>query len=66
MPKVYQGGVLMRARRILAWNIYRGWYPDANFYGTFAEVVERKAAQDSRPFGLTSISMMSCGRPITG
>ncbi|HHX75023.1 MAG TPA: hypothetical protein PK828_11045 [Limnochordia bacterium] len=56
----------MRARRILAWNIYRGWYPDANFYGTFAEVVERKAAQDSRPFGLTSISMMSCGRPITG
>ncbi len=26
----------------VAWNIYPGWYPDANFYGTFEDVMKRK------------------------
>lgn len=29
---------------IVAWNIYPGWYPDANFYGTFDDVMKRKTA----------------------
>ncbi len=35
---------------LISWNIYPGWYPDANFFGTFEEVMQRKTAQDSRPF----------------
>lgn len=27
---------------LIAWNIYPGWYPDSNFYGTFEEVMDRK------------------------
>lgn len=38
---------------IVAWNIYPGWYPDANFYGTFEEVMDRKTALDSRPMGIS-------------
>ncbi len=38
---------------IVAWNIYPGWYPDNNFYGTFAEVMQRKTALDSRPMGIS-------------
>ena len=38
---------------IVAWNIYPGWYPDANFYGTFEEVMERKSALDSRAMGIS-------------
>lgn len=38
---------------IVAWNIYPGWYPDANFYGTFEEVMTRKKALDSRPMGIS-------------
>ncbi len=34
-------------------NIYPGWYPDANFYGSFEEVVNRKRKLDSRPFALS-------------
>ena len=33
----------------VAWNIYPGWDPDANFYGTFEDVMKRKTALDSRP-----------------
>ncbi len=38
---------------IVAWNIYPGWYPDDNFYGTFEEVMVRKLALDSRPMGIS-------------
>lgn len=38
---------------IVAWNIYPGWYPDANFYGTFDEVMKRKTALDSRSMGIS-------------
>lgn len=38
---------------VIAWNVYPGWYPDENFYGTFEEVVERKSAKDSRAFALS-------------
>jgi len=38
---------------LIAWNIYPGWYPDANFYGTFEEVMIRKSSQDSRPMALS-------------
>ncbi len=38
---------------IVAWNIYPGWYPDANFYGTFKDVLDRKTALDSRPMGIS-------------
>lgn len=38
---------------IVAWNIYPGWYPDANFYGTFEDVMVRKCALDSRPMGIS-------------
>ncbi|MDO4563151.1 MAG: glycoside hydrolase family 2 TIM barrel-domain containing protein [Clostridia bacterium] len=38
---------------IVAWNIYPGWYNDSNFTGTFAEVMDRKNAQDNRPMGLS-------------
>lgn len=38
---------------IVAWNIYPGWYPDDNFYGTFEDVMERKTALDSRPMGIS-------------
>lgn len=37
----------------VAWNIYPGWYPDANFYGTFDEVMKRKTALDSRSMGIS-------------
>lgn len=37
----------------VAWNIYPGWYPDANFYGTFEDVMKRKTALDSRPMGIS-------------
>lgn len=38
---------------IVAWNIYPGWYPDANFYGTFEDVMVRKGALDSRSMGIS-------------
>jgi len=38
---------------IVAWNIYPGWYPDANFYGTFDDVMKRKTALDSRSMGIS-------------
>lgn len=38
---------------IVAWNIYPGWYPDDNFYGTFEDVMNRKTALDSRPMGIS-------------
>ncbi len=38
---------------IVAWNIYPGWYPDANFYGTFEDVMVRKTALDSRSMGIS-------------
>lgn len=38
---------------IIAWNIYPGWYPDANFHGTFEEVMKRKNPLDSRPMGIS-------------
>ena len=38
---------------LMAWNIYPGWYPDANFYGTFEDVMVRKTALDSRPMGIS-------------
>lgn len=37
----------------VAWNIYPGWYPDANFYGTFDDVMKRKTALDSRSMGIS-------------
>ncbi len=37
----------------VAWNIYPGWYPDANFYGTFADVMARKGALDNRSMGIS-------------
>ncbi len=37
----------------VAWNIYPGWYPDANFYGTFDDVMKRKTVLDSRPMGIS-------------
>ncbi len=38
---------------LIAWNIYPGWYNDANFYGTFEDVMERKLALDSRAMGIS-------------
>lgn len=38
---------------IVAWNIYPGWYPDANFYGTFDDAMKRKTALDSRSMGIS-------------
>lgn len=38
---------------VVAWNIYPGWYPDANFYGTFEDVMKRKTALDSRSMGIS-------------
>lgn len=38
---------------VVAWNIYPGWYPDANFYGTFEDVMKRKGALDSRSMGIS-------------
>lgn len=38
---------------VVAWNIYPGWYPDANFYGTFEDVMKRKGALDSRAMGIS-------------
>lgn len=38
---------------VVAWNIYPGWYPDANFYGTFEDVMKRKSALDSRSMGIS-------------
>ncbi|MGN0164486.1 MAG: DUF4982 domain-containing protein, partial [Candidatus Ornithomonoglobus sp.] len=38
---------------VAAWNVYPGWYNDSNFAGTFQEVADRKAAQDSRPMALS-------------
>lgn len=38
---------------VVAWNIYPGWYPDANFYGNFAEVMKRKGDLDSRSMGIS-------------
>lgn len=38
---------------LVAWNIYPGWYPDANFYGTFEDVMKRKTVLDSRAMGLS-------------
>ena len=38
---------------IVAWNIYPGWYPDANFYGSFDDVMKRKTAGDSRSMGIS-------------
>ena len=38
---------------IVAWNIYPKWYPDANFYGSFEEVMTRKQALDSRPMAIS-------------
>lgn len=38
---------------IAGWNIYPGWYNDSNFRGTFAEVMDRKAAGDSRPMAIS-------------
>ncbi|MCI8770688.1 MAG: DUF4982 domain-containing protein [Lachnospiraceae bacterium] len=37
----------------VAWNIYPGWYPDANFYGTFEDVMKRKTELDSRSMGIS-------------
>ena len=37
----------------VAWNIYPGWYPDANFYGSFDDVMKRKTALDSRSMGIS-------------
>ncbi len=37
----------------VAWNIYPGWYPDANFYGTFEDVMIRKGLLDSRSMGIS-------------
>lgn len=38
---------------VVAWNIYPGWYPDANFYGTFDDVMKRKTSLDSRAMGIS-------------
>ncbi len=38
---------------IVAWNIYPGWYPDDNFYGSFDDVMKRKTALDSRSMGIS-------------
>ena len=38
---------------IVAWNIYPGWYPDANFYGTFEDVMVRKSVLDNRSMGIS-------------
>lgn len=38
---------------LVAWNIYPRWYPDANFYGSFEDVMSRKKALDSRPMGIS-------------
>lgn len=36
---------------LIAWNIYPGWYD--NFSGTFADIMEAKKIQDSRPMGVS-------------
>ncbi len=38
---------------LVSWNIYPGWYPDENFYGTFEEVMMRKSALDNRAMGIS-------------
>ena len=38
---------------IVSWNIYPGWYSDANFYGTFDDVMKRKTVLDSRSMGIS-------------
>ena len=38
---------------IVSWNIYPGWYPDENFYGTFDDVMVRKTALDNRAIGIS-------------
>lgn len=38
---------------LISWNIYPGWYPDANFFGTFEDVMKRKTSLDSRPMGIS-------------
>lgn len=38
---------------LVSWNIYPGWYPDNNFYGTFEDVMVRKTALDSRSMGIS-------------